>query len=116
MSRNRYTVAKQAPELTNAGGKHSFDYLYESIQYPKAMMKILKMPKFDWVYEHETVSAIATHSKGQQVSNVRSANSTPIGYVKPASIENRITEPSLEAVELFSQVLNIRVQHREEVV
>ena len=74
------------------------------------------MPKFDWVYEHETVSAIATYLKGQQVSKIRSANSTPIGYVKPASIENRITEPSLEAGRALLQVLNIRVQHREEVV
>jgi|TARA_Y100000992_G_C21237053_1_gene478716 mono/diheme cytochrome c family protein len=89
--------AKQAPELTNAGGKHSFDYLYESIQYPKANDENSKMPKFDWVYEHETVSAIATYLKGQQVSKIRSANNTPIGYVKPASIENRITEPSIEA-------------------
>lgn len=89
--------AKQAPELTNAGGKHGFDYLYESIQYPKANDENSKMPKFDWVYEKETVSAIATYLKGQQVSKIRSGNDAPIGYVKPKSIENRISVASVDA-------------------
>ena len=55
------------------------------------------MPKFDWVYDDEVVSALATYLKGQQVSKLRSADSSPIGYVKPKSIENRITSPSVEA-------------------
>ena len=59
--------AKQAPNLTNAGGKHGYDYLYESIQYPKANDENSKMPKFDWVYDDETVSALTTYLKAQQV-------------------------------------------------
>ena len=55
------------------------------------------MPKFDWVYDDEVVSALATYLKGQQVSKLRSSDSSPIGYVKPKSIENRITSPSVEA-------------------
>ena len=83
----RWCVKCQAgSELTNAGGKHSFDYLYESIQYPKANDENSKMPKFDWVYE--TVSAIASYLEGQQVSKIRSANNTPIGYVKPSIEQN----------------------------
>jgi mono/diheme cytochrome c family protein len=89
--------AKQAPELTNAGGKHSYDYLAESNVYPKANDENSKMPKFDWVYEEETVAALATYLKGQQVNKLRSADTAPLGYVKPASIEQRISEPSTEA-------------------
>ncbi len=89
--------AKQAPELTNAGGKHGYDYLYESIQYPKANDENSKMPKFDWVYDEETVSALATYLKGQRSKNLRSDENTPLGYIKPKSIENRITVASTEA-------------------
>ncbi|MAI19837.1 MAG: hypothetical protein CMF28_01160 [Kiritimatiellaceae bacterium] len=89
--------AKQAPELTNAGGKHTYDYLHESVIYPKANDENSKMPKFDWVEDEEMVSAIATYLKGQQVMKLRSADAAPIGYVKPASIENRIGMASVEA-------------------
>jgi len=89
--------AKQAPNLTNAGGKHGYDYLYESIQYPKANDENSKMPKFDWVYDDETVSALTTYLKAQQVKKIRTEKYAPLGYQKPKSIENRITVPSVDA-------------------
>ncbi|MAS97457.1 MAG: hypothetical protein CMF29_00785 [Kiritimatiellaceae bacterium] len=89
--------AKQAPNLTNAGGKHGYDYLYESIQYPKANDENSKMPKFDWVYDNETVSALTTYLKAQQVKKIRTEKYAPLGYQKPKSIENRITVPSVDA-------------------
>ena len=89
--------AKQAPNLTNAGGKHGYDYLYESIQYPKANDENSKMPKFDWVYDDETVSALTTYLKAQQVKKIRTEKYAPLGYQKPKSIENRITEASVDA-------------------
>jgi mono/diheme cytochrome c family protein len=89
--------AKQAPNLTNSGGKYGYDYLYESIQYPKANDENSKMPKFDWVYDDETVSALTTYLKAQQVKKIRTEKYAPLGYQKPKSIENRITQPSVDA-------------------
>ena len=79
------------------GGKHGYDYLYESIQYPKANDENSKMPKFDWVYDDETVSALTTYLKAQQVKKIRTEKYAPLGYQKPKSIENRITEASVDA-------------------
>ena len=89
--------SSQAPELTDAGGKFSFDYLAESMVNPKANDKNSKMPQFEWVHDEETVSAIATYLKGQQKNRLRSADSAPIGYIKPESEQARITEPSVAA-------------------
>lgn len=87
----------QAPELTDAGGKFTFDYLEESIVEPTANIANSKMPKFDWVDDTETVEALATYLKGQQKERLRSEDSTPIGYTKPERVEARIEAPSLEA-------------------
>jgi mono/diheme cytochrome c family protein len=89
--------SSQAPELTDAGGKFSYEYLAESMTNPKANDENSKMPKFEWVEDEETVAAIATYLKGQQKNRLRSADSAPIGYIKPASELARITEPSVEA-------------------
>jgi mono/diheme cytochrome c family protein len=89
--------ASQAPELTDAGGKFSYDYLVESMVEPSANIANSKMPKFDWIHEEQTVAALATYLKGQQKDRLRSADSAPIGYVKPEVKLARITEPSVEA-------------------
>lgn len=89
--------SSQAPELTDAGGKFSFEYLKESIVNPKANDENSKMPKFDWVHDEHIVKAIAVYLKGQQSERLRSADSAPIGYIKPESELARITEPSVEA-------------------
>lgn len=89
--------SSQAPELTDAGGKFSFEYLAESMTNPKANDVNSKMPRFEWVDDEETVAAIATYLKGQQKNRLRSADSAPIGYIKPVSELARITEPSVEA-------------------
>jgi mono/diheme cytochrome c family protein len=85
----------QAPELTDAGGKYNYDYLVESIENPKANDDNSKMPKFDWVHDEETVAALATYLKGQQKDRLRSDQSTPIGYVKPAAKTAKITTSSI---------------------
>jgi mono/diheme cytochrome c family protein len=89
--------SSQAPELTDAGGKFSYDYLVESIVHPKANDENSKMPEFDWVQEEEPVAALATYLKGQQKNRLRSADSAPIGYIRPQAELARITEPSVEA-------------------
>lgn len=95
----------QAPELTNAGGKFDYDYLVESIVEPTANLATSKMPKFGWVGEKETVAALATYLKGQQAERLRSAESTPIGYLPPKSELATIAEPSAEVGrELFAGV------------
>ncbi len=91
------STSSQAPELTDAGGKFSFDYLYESIVHPKANDENSKMPKFDWVHDHDTVFALATYLKGQQKSKLRSDDTAPIGYIKPKADEVRISEASVDA-------------------
>ncbi|NNJ70728.1 MAG: c-type cytochrome [Kiritimatiellales bacterium] len=91
------STSSQAPELTDAGGKFTYEYLVESMVEPSANVKNSKMPKFDWVHEEETVAAIATYLKGQQKERLRSAESAPIGYIKPEARLARITEPSVEA-------------------
>ena len=91
------STSSQAPELTDAGGKFTFEYLVESMVEPSANIANSKMPKFDWVDEEETVAAIATYLKGQQKNRLRSPQSAPIGYIGPASEQARITEPSVEA-------------------
>jgi sulfur oxidation c-type cytochrome SoxX len=95
----------QAPELTDAGGKFTYEYLVESLVNPKANDENSKMPYFDWIHEQETVVAIATYLKGQQEDRLRSADSAPIGYIKPKSELARITEPSVAAgLSLFAGV------------
>ena len=89
--------SSQAPELSNAGGKFNYDYLVESIVVPKANDENSKMPQFEWVHDEETVAALATYLKGQQKERLRSADSAPIGYIKPKSEEASITEPSVAA-------------------
>ena len=89
--------SSQAPELSNAGGKFNYDYLVESIKIPKANDKNSKMPKFEWVHDEDTVTALAIYLKGQQKNRLRSDSSTPIGYIKPKSEKARITEPSVTA-------------------
>lgn len=87
----------QAPELTDAGGKFTYDYLVESMLDPSANTANSKMPTFDWVHEEETVAALATYLKGQQKDRLRSAASAPIGYARPEAELARITKPSAEA-------------------
>jgi mono/diheme cytochrome c family protein len=89
--------SSQAPELTDAGGKFTFDYLVESIENPKANDENSKMPQFEWVHDEETVAAIATYLKGQQKDRLRSSNSAPIGYIKPVSELARINQASVAA-------------------
>ncbi len=91
------STSSQAPELTDAGGKFSFHYLVESIEEPTANIANSKMPKFDWVHDEETVHALATYLKGQQKDRLRSEESAPIGYKKPASDVARIQKPSVDA-------------------
>ncbi|MCF7817330.1 MAG: c-type cytochrome, partial [Kiritimatiellales bacterium] len=86
----------QAPELTNAGGKFPYAYLEESILVPSANIPNSKMPTFGWINDKETVAALATYLKGQQTERLRSAESTPIGYLPPKSEEVVITEASAE--------------------
>jgi len=86
----------QAPELTDAGGKFTYEYLVESIQVPSANIANSKMPTFDWIHDEHQVAALATYLKGQQKDRLRSAESTPIGYVKPVSELAEITEVSAE--------------------
>jgi len=89
--------SSQAPELTDAGGKFTYDYLVESMLVPSANIDNSKMPTFDWIRDEETVAAIATYLKGQQKDRLRSADSAPLGYIKPASELARITTPSVAA-------------------
>ncbi|MEI6891064.1 MAG: c-type cytochrome [Pontiella sp.] len=89
--------SSQAPELTDAGGKFNYDYLVESIVYPKANDENSKMPQFDWVHDEEAVSALATYLKGQQKVRLRTEDSAPIGYIKPMSDLARIETPSVTA-------------------
>lgn len=89
--------SSQAPELSNAGGKHNYDFLVESIMVPKANDKNSKMPLFDWIHEEETVAALATYLKGQQTERLRSASSAPLGYIKPEMEVARIKKASVEA-------------------
>ncbi len=91
------STSSQAPELTDAGGKFSYEYLVESIEEPTANIANSKMPKFDWVDDEEVVNALATYLKGQQKDRLRSEQSAPIGYVKPVSDVARIQEPSVDA-------------------
>lgn len=89
--------ASQAPELTDAGGKFTFEYLIESLVEPSANIANSKMPKFDWVHDEHMVEALATYLKGQQKDRLRSENSAPIGYTKPEVKLARISEPSIAA-------------------
>ncbi len=89
--------SSQAPELTDAGGKFSFHYLEESIVYPKANDENSKMPLFDWVNDEHKVEALAVYLKGQQKNKLRSAESAPIGYIKPETKLARIETPSADA-------------------
>ena len=89
--------SSQAPELTDAGGKFTYDYLVESIMVPKANDENSKMPQFDWVRDEETVAAMATYLKGQQKERLRNSDSAPIGYIKPKSEVARIETPSVAA-------------------
>lgn len=89
--------SSQAPELTDAGGKFTYDYLVESIVEPSANIANSKMPTFDWIDDEETVAAIATYLKGQQKYRLRSAEGAPLGYIKPETTLARITEPSVAA-------------------
>ncbi len=89
--------SSQAPELSNAGGKFSYEYLVESMVDPAANVANSKMPKFDWVDDAETVAALATYLKGQQKNRLRSDGQAPIGYSKPASEEQRLSEASAAA-------------------
>lgn len=89
--------SSQAPELTDAGGKFTYEYLVESMLVPSANIDNSKMPTFSWIHDEETVAALATYLKGQQKTRLRTSDSTPIGYMKPASELARITEPSVEA-------------------
>ncbi|WP_372795156.1 c-type cytochrome [Pontiella sp.] len=91
------STSSQAPELTDAGGKFNFDYLYESIVHPKANDANSKMPEFDWVHDHETVVALATYLKGLQKNKLRSDETAPIGYIKPKPDEVRISDASVDA-------------------
>ncbi len=91
------STSSQAPELTDAGGKFSFEYLVESVVEPAANDEHSKMPKFDWVHDEETVLALATYLKGQQKNRLRSEASAPIGYIRPKSELARITEPGVAA-------------------
>lgn len=86
----------QAPELTNAGGKFNYEYLEESILEPTANLATSKMPKFGWITNKNDVAALAIYLKGQQTERLRSADSTPIGYIAPKSEEITITEASAE--------------------
>jgi len=89
--------SSQAPELTDAGGKFTYEYLVESMLVPSANIDNSKMPTFSWIHDEETVAALATYLKGQQKTRLRTSDSAPIGYIKPASELARITEPSVEA-------------------
>lgn len=89
--------SSQAPELTDAGGKFTYDYLVESMLDPSANIDNSKMPTFDWIHDEETVAALATYLKGQQKDRLRSEASAPIGYIKPVSELARITKPSVAA-------------------
>jgi mono/diheme cytochrome c family protein len=89
--------SSQAPELTDAGGKFTYEYLVESMLEPSANIDNSKMPTFDWVHDGETVAAIATYLKGRQKDRLRSEDSAPIGYIKPKSELARITKPSVAA-------------------
>ncbi|WP_372846150.1 c-type cytochrome [Pontiella sp.] len=89
--------SSQAPELTDAGGKFTYEYLVESVVDPKANDEHSKMPLFDWAHDEEVVAALATYLKGQQKDRLRSAESAPIGYIKPKSELARIDEPSVAA-------------------
>lgn len=91
------STSSQAPELTDAGGKFSFEYLAESIVEPTANIKNSKMPKFDWVHAKPTVEALATYLKGQQKARLRTEKSAPIGFKGPEPEFARITEPSVAA-------------------
>jgi len=91
------STSSQAPELSDAGGKFSFEYLVESIVEPTANIANSRMPKFDWVDDAETVEALAIYLKGQQQDRLRSEETAPIGYEKPASDVARIQEPSVDA-------------------
>lgn len=91
------STSSQAPELTDAGGKFSFEYLVESIVEPSANLANTKMPKFDWVEDEETVHALAIYLKGQQKDRLRSDASAPLGYVKPSSDVARIDKPTIDA-------------------
>jgi len=89
--------ASQAPELTDAGGKFTYEYLIESMVEPSANIDNSKMPKFDWIHDEHTVAALATYLKGQQKDRLRSSASAPIGYTKPEVRLAKISEPSEEA-------------------
>jgi mono/diheme cytochrome c family protein len=89
--------SSQAPELTDAGGKFSYEYLVESIQNPKANDENSKMPQFEWIHDEATVTALATYLKGQQKDRLRTDDSAPIGYIKPVSELARISKPSVAA-------------------
>lgn len=89
--------ASQAPELTDAGGKFTYEYLVESMVEPSANIANSKMPKFDWVGNEHDVAALAIYLKGQQKDRLRSADSAPIGYIKPETKLARISKPSPEA-------------------
>lgn len=91
------STSSQAPELTDAGGKFTYDYLHESIVEPAANLANTKMPKFDWVDDEETVEALAVYLKGQRKDRLRSPDTAPIGFEGPQSVVARISEPSLEA-------------------
>ncbi len=89
--------SSQAPELTDAGGKFTYEYLVESMLDPSANIDNSKMPTFDWIHEDETVAALAIYLKGQQKDRLRSGDSAPLGYTKPESNVARIVEPSVAA-------------------
>ena len=94
--------AKQAPNLTNAGGKHGYDYLYESIQYPKANDENSKMPKFDWVYDGNG-SALTTYLKAQQVKKFVPKNMRRLATRSPNQSRIALRKQAWMQAELYSR-------------
>lgn len=77
------SAGKVGPDLSNAGGLFSVDYLHESIVHPKANIETSQMPEFDWVKDESVVEALTVYLKSQRKSRLKQYDRAPIGVVQP---------------------------------
>ncbi len=110
---NGLSDGKSAPDLSNAGGKFTLDYLKESIVTPTANLATSKMPQFNWIQDANTVEDLAIFLKGQRTDKLRDLDSAPIGVMTHPPVFAEVVEPSVQAgKELFEGAFSGHLQLR----
>jgi mono/diheme cytochrome c family protein len=72
------SAGTKGPNLSNVGNLFQVDYLRTSLTEPTANIHSSKMPKFDWVEDHETVEALVIYLKSLRKQLLRSPDKGPV--------------------------------------